>query len=243
MTSEQVQELGESLSAIGFVQLKGKGDKKNMDNRKRVHMPKKLTRFSCPCMFKIRYFKEKNSNVVMKFRTNHSHGLVLPHQTHLLRSHRNVPDSQLDLAKLMQSVPIRTCHSFQHMSDVARGFLKVGFTIKDLYNKLDSNKHKSIIGGDSKATLAYLERKVVEDKNLFFKYTTDANKRLANLFRRDSTLFQDYYCFGDVLAFDSTHLTNHYGKPLVLFVGSNNHLSTVIFGFALLEDETAKTYK
>ncbi|XP_050387982.1 protein FAR1-RELATED SEQUENCE 5-like [Argentina anserina] len=221
----------------------GQRRQNNMDNRKRVRMPKKLTRFGCPCMFKIRFLKDKNSYVVVKFRTNHSHGLVPPHQTHLLRSHRHVPDSQLDLAKSMQSVPIRTCHSFQHMSDVAGGFSKVGFTIKDLYNKLDSSKRKSIIGGDAKATLAYLEGKAVEDKNLFFKYTTDANKRLANLFWRDSTSFQDYCCFGDVLVFDSTYLTNHYGKPLVLFVGSNNHLSTVIFGFALLEDETAKTYK
>ncbi|XP_024195889.1 protein FAR1-RELATED SEQUENCE 5-like [Rosa chinensis] len=42
---------------------------------------------------------------------------------------------------------------------------------------------------------------------------------------------------------DSTYKTNIYGKPLVIFVGVNNHRATVLFDCSLLVDETEETFK
>ena len=53
----------------------------------------------------------------------------------------------------------------------------------------------------------------------------------------------DYACFGDVLAFDTTYRTNAYKKPLVVLVGVNHHHQTVVFGCALLMDESIATYE
>ncbi|RVW94149.1 Protein FAR1-related sequence 5 [Vitis vinifera] len=53
----------------------------------------------------------------------------------------------------------------------------------------------------------------------------------------------DYTCFGDVLAFDTTYMTNAYKKPLVMLVGVNHHHQTVVFGCALLIDESVGTYE
>ncbi|XP_016199628.1 protein FAR1-RELATED SEQUENCE 5-like [Arachis ipaensis] len=53
----------------------------------------------------------------------------------------------------------------------------------------------------------------------------------------------DYKLFSDVVAFDATYRSNKYNKPLVVFSGSNHHKQTVIFGFALLEDEEVRTYR
>ncbi|KAL6323761.1 hypothetical protein AAG906_002229 [Vitis piasezkii] len=53
----------------------------------------------------------------------------------------------------------------------------------------------------------------------------------------------DYVCFGDVLAFDTTYRTNAYKKPLVVLVGVNHHHQTVVFGCALLMDESIGTYE
>ncbi|XP_059593696.1 protein FAR1-RELATED SEQUENCE 5-like [Vitis vinifera] len=53
----------------------------------------------------------------------------------------------------------------------------------------------------------------------------------------------DYVCFGDVLAFDTTYRTNSYKKPLVVLVGVNHHHQTVVFGSALLIDESVSTYE
>ena len=84
--------------------------------------------------------------------------------------------------------------------------------------------------------------KVATDSQFYCKFSIDEDNRLANMFWRDSNCLHDYTCFEDVLVFDSTYKTNPYGKPLVLFVGSNNHLSTTVFGFGLLIDETIESY-
>ena len=77
----------------------------------------------------------------------------------------------------------------------------------------------------------------------FYKFNIDEESRLANLFWADSTARMDYACFGDVLAFDTTYRTNAYKKPLVVLVGVNHHHQTVVFGCALLIDESVGTYE
>ena len=45
-----------------------------------------------------------------------------------------------------------------------------------------------------------------------------------------------------MLIFDSTYKTNVYNRPLVLFVGTNNHRGSIVFSASLLSDETVETY-
>ena len=81
------------------------------------------------------------------------------------------------------------------------------------------------------------------DPEFFCKFSVDEENRLGNLFWRDSTSLLEYIAYRDILIFDSTYKTNMYDKPLVLFIGSNNHDSTVMFSCPLLLDEIFKTYK
>jgi zinc finger SWIM domain-containing protein 3 len=46
-----------------------------------------------------------------------------------------------------------------------------------------------------------------------------------------------------VLAFYTTYKKNKYNYPLVIFSGCNHHSQTIIFGAALVSDETTETYK
>ena len=48
--------------------------------------------------------------------------------------------------------------------------------------------------------------------------------------------------FGEVLAFDTTYKTNKYNKPLTILIEVNHHFETCVFRFALLVDETSKTF-
>ena len=52
----------------------------------------------------------------------------------------------------------------------------------------------------------------------------------------------DYEYFGDVVCFDTTYKKNKEGRPFALFVGINHHKQTIIFGVALLYDETFETF-
>ena len=52
----------------------------------------------------------------------------------------------------------------------------------------------------------------------------------------------DYSYFGDVVCFDTTYRKNKEGRPFAMFVGVNHHKLSIIFGLALLYDETAETF-
>ncbi|KAL6130824.1 hypothetical protein ACLB2K_069203 [Fragaria x ananassa] len=81
-----------------------------------------------------------------------------------------------------------------------------------------------------------------KDPHFFCRFTADSEDRMVDMFWRDGHSFVDYQCYGDVLIFDSTYKTNVYNRPLVLFVGTNNHRGSIVFGAALLSDETVETY-
>ena len=52
----------------------------------------------------------------------------------------------------------------------------------------------------------------------------------------------DYAHFGDVVTFDTTFGTNKEYRPFGVFVGFNHFRETVIFGAALLYDETRASF-
>ncbi|XP_042422082.1 protein FAR1-RELATED SEQUENCE 5-like [Zingiber officinale] len=53
----------------------------------------------------------------------------------------------------------------------------------------------------------------------------------------------DYANFGDVVCFDTTYRKNNEGRPIALFVGVNHHKQSILFGAALLYDETSLTFE
>ncbi|KAL6179587.1 hypothetical protein ACLB2K_051100 [Fragaria x ananassa] len=116
----------------------------------------------------------------------------------------------------LRKVSFGTARAYEFLVHQAGGHEFVGFTIRDLYNRVQEENNKMMLD--------------------------DVKGRLANMFWRDGQSYTDYCSYRDVLIFDSTYKTNMYGKPLVVFVGTNNHRGTVIFGYALLVDETEETY-
>ncbi|KAL6178910.1 hypothetical protein ACLB2K_050427 [Fragaria x ananassa] len=81
-----------------------------------------------------------------------------------------------------------------------------------------------------------------KDPHFIYRFTIDPEDRLVDIFWRDGHSYVDYQCYGDVVIFDSTYKTNAYNQPLVLFVGTNNHRGSIVFGAALISDETVETY-
>jgi len=52
----------------------------------------------------------------------------------------------------------------------------------------------------------------------------------------------DYACFGDDVSFDTTFQTNKLEMPFAPFVGTNHHKQTIIFGAALVFNETIESF-
>jgi zinc finger SWIM domain-containing protein 3 len=52
----------------------------------------------------------------------------------------------------------------------------------------------------------------------------------------------DYKCFGDAVSFDTTFPTNKFEMPFAPLLGTNHHRQTIIFGCALLLNETISLF-
>jgi transposase-like protein len=77
---------------------------------------------------------------------------------------------------------------------------------------------------------------------MYWRNTIKEDGTLQHLFWSDGVSRMDYSLFGDVLAFDATYRKIRYNTPLVIFSGVNHHNQSVIFGSAIVGDETEETY-
>jgi hypothetical protein len=66
--------------------------------------------------------------------------------------------------------------------------------------------------------------------------------RIKNIFWSHASQRVECRDFGDVITFDTTHMTNKNRMPLSMFVGSNHQLQNIVFGQALLWDETSHSF-
>lgn len=55
--------------------------------------------------------------------------------------------------------------------------------------------------------------------------------------------FELYQEYGDIVAFDTTYKVNSYNMPFGIFIGVDNHGRPILFGCALLQNETISTFQ
>ena len=87
--------------------------------------------------------------------------------------------------------------------------------------------------------------KVAKERNSKFQYafTTDEEKMLKHIFWLHPHNFDWYQKYGDVVAFYTTYKVYAYDMSFGIFIGVNNHGKTIIFGCALLRNETTNTFR
>ncbi|KAM0855641.1 hypothetical protein ACQ4PT_049636 [Festuca glaucescens] len=181
--------------------------------------------------------------VVSSFEEVHNHELVTPSKAHLLRSQRRITEAQKAQIDILNDSGIRPKSGHEAMSRQAGGRQSLCFTRKDYKNYLRSKRMHSIQEGDTGAILQYLQDKQMENPSFFYAIQVDADEMMTNIFWADARSVLDYDYFGDVICFDTTYKTNSYGRPFAVFVGVNHHKQTVVFGAALLYDETKETFE
>jgi hypothetical protein len=221
----------------------GLRDKKHLSRNDRKRDHRRMTRTNCEARLRVRYKAKKGRYVVSKFEEGHNHELTPPKFTHLHPLYRKISEADSAQLDALQSHGIRTCHIMGYMVAQKGGYADVGFTKKDLYNYFDKKMRDVIKDGDVAAALKHLNVKSSTDPMLYAEYDVNIDGRMKSLFWADGSSRSDYFCFGDVLAFDATYKKNKYNYPLCIFSGCNHHSQTIIFGVALLEDETIESYK
>ncbi|KAK9932720.1 hypothetical protein M0R45_019944 [Rubus argutus] len=141
----------------------------------------------------------------------------------------------------MRTCSISTSRAYDYLVKTSGGFQFVGYTSKDLFNKIEANRRAKLINGDAQNVIDYMNEKATDDPVLCASLVLMRRVGLV-IYSRETTSLYDFTCFGDVLVFDSTYKNNIYNRPLVVLVGTNNHRATTVFGFAIIVDETVDTY-
>lgn len=73
--------------------------------------------------------------------------------------------------------------------------------------------------------------------------TSGIKQAEMNIFWTDGQAIMDYSVFGEALSFDTKFSTNKFQMPFAPFIGVNHHKQTILFGAALLSNESADTFE
>ncbi|KAK9993848.1 hypothetical protein SO802_023551 [Lithocarpus litseifolius] len=96
--------------------------------------------------------------------------------------------------------------------------------------------------GEAASLGRYFSRQLKENPSYYFATQLDCEELITNIFWADARMIIEYSHFGDVITFDTTYSTNRDARPLGVFLGLNHHRETVVFGGALLYDETIESF-
>ena len=181
--------------------------------------------------------------LIQKAVNEHNHHMVSPDKAHMLRSQRQLLDVDKHMINHMRSAGIRPSKIYNYFEEWCAGAQNVPFLEMDSNNYITRERSKYLETKDAQTLMEYLKNKQVEDPSFF--YAVQLNKEdgtLANFFWADGQSIMDYSSFGDVISFDTTFSTNKFEMPFAPLLGVNHHKQTIVFGAAIIFDETADSF-
>ncbi|CAI0443964.1 unnamed protein product [Linum tenue] len=218
------------------------GKKSKMKKGKQVAYGRPITRIGCLAKMTC---KLQNDGLleVISFEANHNHDLAPTPMKHMLRSNRKISFAQKAIADDAEKAGLPTKSVINLLAVQNGGRENNGFLDKDYYNYIDSQRRARLIKGDGQAIMDCFQKSQSDDPSYFYSVQLDDDDLIMNMFWADSRSILDYKYFGDVVCFDTTYRINKYGRPFAPFVGVNHLKETIIFGAALLYDETITSFK
>ncbi|KAJ0975827.1 hypothetical protein J5N97_017792 [Dioscorea zingiberensis] len=188
---------------------------KNIENEGKRSRPE--TRTGCAAHMAIK-ITSGNRYRVTEFVPDHNHPLAAPLDIQLLRS---------------QKLPVKAQQCCESSNLIP----------SDYKNYIRSKRMKDMLKGDAGAVLAYLQKMKGDNPSFYYAIQVDEDDQMTNVFWADTKSIMDYHYFGDVVCFDTSYKTNEYGRPFAVFLGVNHHKQVIIFGAALLYDESIESFK
>ncbi|WOL03257.1 protein FAR1-RELATED SEQUENCE 5-like [Canna indica] len=211
----------------------------------RTHVTKKprpLERTKCLARIE---FKVNRSDiwVINKFIEEHNHLLASPNKIHMLRSHRKkLPIERAIFTEADYYYGVKPSEMHGSHSEELCGMEDDELHMKNQTSCLSTTRLRDLEKGDAQFLLDFLKNKQSEDPSFFYAVQIDEKERLTNFFWADARSVNDFAYFGDAVLFDTTHRTSRFDIPFAAFIGINHHKQIVIFGAALLLDESVESF-
>ncbi|XP_058008161.1 protein FAR1-RELATED SEQUENCE 5-like [Hevea brasiliensis] len=201
-----------------------------------------IPREGCKAMMTVRR-RDNGKWYVAKSEKNHNHEMVTPTMRHVLRSHREEFDPKNNLSSSFSNHGMGSDASAS-LSDMIEDSNHVGkmvFSSQNCINYIGRGR-LSTFGIDAQSLLGFFNIMQVSDLAFYYAIQVDEEDRLSSVFWVDTRSRISYNCLSDVVAFDTTYQVNQYKMPFAPFTGVNHHKQSVLFGCALLADETESTF-
>lgn len=199
-----------------------------------------VTRVGCKAQLTVKR-QDSGKWAVTKFVKEHNHELVPPDKVHCLRSHRHVSGPARSLIDTLQAAGMGPSGVMTVLAIESGGISNVGFTKVDCQNYMSSSRQRTL-GSGGQHIMDYLKDIQAEDPGLFYAIQGDLDNAHGNIFWADSTSRTNYKYFGDTVTLDTTYRTNRYRVPFAPFTGLNHHGQPVLFGCALLLNESESSF-
>ena len=213
---------------------------------KRDHLtkcPRAETRTDCQVHMNLKMNRKKGNYIVSDMILEHNHALHLPETIHLMVSQRKISDLQAFQIETADDAGIGPKAAHELASRQVGGSLNLSYTLRDHRNYLRTKQQREMAYGQAGSMLKYFQDKIAENPSFQYALQMDCEEQIANIFWADAKMIADYARFGDVVSFDTTFGTNNESRPFGVFVGFNHFRETVIFGAALMYDETFESFK
>ncbi|EMS64984.1 Protein FAR1-RELATED SEQUENCE 3 [Triticum urartu] len=97
--------------------------------------------------------------------------------------------------------------------------------------------------GGAAPLLNHLQRQSLADPGFHHAGQLDVEDKVANVFWVDAKMVADYAHFGDAVAFDVVSRNSISLRHLASFVGCNSFGEPVVFGLALMYDESCESFR
>lgn len=212
-----------------------RGSSENRSKRQRT-----ITRVGCKAQMTV---KKQGSGkwAVSKLIKEHNHELVPPDKVHCLRSHRHVSGPARSLIDTLQAAGMGPSGVMSVLIKESGGVNNVGFTKVDCQNYMSSSRQRTL-GSGGQVVIDNLKQMQAEDPSFFCAFQGDFENTTGNIFWADANSRMNYSYFGDTVTFDTTYRMNRYRIPFAPFTGLNHHGQPVLFGCALLLNESEASF-
>ncbi|MCH79858.1 protein FAR1-RELATED SEQUENCE 3-like, partial [Trifolium medium] len=213
----------------------------------------------CNAMIKIE-LKGHNKWVVTKFVKEHSHSLMSSSETQNLhpRKHfssvgRTMPETYQGIGLVPSGVMYVSMDGNHisnqntsavlniHASTAADPSRPVKNATLVNYTARPPSQNRTL-GKDAHILLEYFKKMQGENPGFFYAIQLDEDNHMSNVFWADARSRTAYSHFGDAIHLDTTCRVNQYSVPFAPFTGVNNHGQLVLFGCALLFDDSEASF-
>ncbi|XP_058114875.1 protein FAR1-RELATED SEQUENCE 5-like [Magnolia sinica] len=235
---------GEVISRVFVCSREGKRRDKDVNREKRSKGEQVNTRIGCQAYLMVKRRRGPTEDIweVTRFHELHNHDLMSPTKAIFLRSHRRVKPTAENYIENLSGVRVHGDNTLPSPVEGTGGLGNVGVSPRNLYNHLSTKRREGLAKGDAKTVLDYCKEMQKNNPSFFYAMQIDEEDRLCNFFWADARSRMTYRYFGDVVCFDTMYKIDQYKIPLVPFTGVNHHKQPVLFGCALLCEDTEASF-